>query len=391
MSMPRLAHRTALFDSASAGAWDIAEAAARDRLAGRAVLDLGVGDPDIDTPAPVQQAAVQAMGAGHTHYAPLAGEPALREAIARHARDVLGIDVPPGSAVVCNGAQGALYAAMACIAGPGDEVVVPEPAYASYPSTVESTGARLVSVALDPATGYRCDPALIEAAVNDRTVAVLLNTPGNPTGKVQSGEDIAALVALCRERGIWLISDEVYWPFCWDTAHVSAGRGGLGDHVVVISSLSKSHAMTGWRIGWALAPPQLARAMAGIAQAQHFGINQFAQLAAVTALADVDTPVRIARTLQERRDALCSALSGDPRLRFVSPGGGMFLMLDVSETGLDGAGFATALYEREAVVSVPGGAFGTSARGYVRLGFIQPPRQLHEAARRIRRLAATLP
>lgn len=375
----------------AAAAWAVGDRAVERMRDGADIIHLGIGDPDLDTPEGIRRALIRAVDDGRTHYSPLAGEPATREAIAAHAERLYDVPVSPEAVAVGGGAQGALFAAMLAIAAPGDEVIILEPYYASYPAVVTGCGAVPVSVPLDPKTGYALDIARIDAAASARTVAVLINSPGNPSGAVFAQEDLDALVRWCRGRGVWLLSDEVYWALTFDTEHASPFRSpDAGSHTIVINSLSKSHAMTGWRLGWSLGPPDLVSAIADLSQALHFGICQFVQEAAITALADTQSVARHRTLFHRRRDVLVDGLSASPHLVVPRPEGGMFVLVDVSATGLDGADFADRLLDAEGVAVVPGFGFGQSVGHSVRIGFLCDEDRLAEAARRIVRFADSL-
>lgn len=386
--MPPLSPLVDRISGPSSAAWAVGDEAFMRMADGQDIIHLGVGDPDLDTPEPIRAALYADLENGRTHYAPLAGEPALREAIARHAMGLYGGDIQPTQVAVVSGAQGALFSAFQIIAGPGDEVIVLEPSYATYPGVVQAGGARMVSVVLDQAAGYQIDLPRIVAAFTEKTVAILINSPGNPSGAVFAQGDVDALARLCKERGIWLVADEVYWSLCFDGPHTSPYRTvETRDHVIVVNSISKSHAMTGWRIGWIIAPPAVVAALTDLAQVQYFGINQFAQLAAVTALQDDATPVQIRHIFKRRRDAFVAALRPSDKLSFSPPQGGMFLLIDVSCTGLDGKAFAEQLLDAQNVAVVPGFGFGSSMNHTVRVGFLVDIPLLEEAARRIVRFA----
>jgi len=369
-------------------AWAVGDLAFERMRAGRDIIHLGVGDPDLDTPANIRASLVQALDEGRTHYSPLAGEPNLRDEIAAHACSLYGGEITPAQVVVTNGAQGALFSVFMCIAGDGDEVIVLEPFYATYPAVVQAGGARAVSVALDQSDGYQLSIASIAAAISDKTRAILVNSPGNPSGAVFNNDTLCELARLCADRDIWLVSDEVYWSFCYDGDHASPyALEATRDHVIVVNSLSKSHAMTGWRIGWAITPEKFALAMSRLAQPQYFGINQFVQDAAITALRDTASATAIHTIFKMRRDTLVNALGASTVLTFSAPQGGMFLLLDVSKTGLDGRAFAEQLLDAENVALVPGFGFGSSTENTVRVGFLCEEKRLSEAAKRIIRFA----
>lgn len=393
MSKPRLPLSDLLgrISGKAASAWDVGDRGFRMIRDGRAIIHLGVGDPDLDIAPNVRAAVTDALVAGRTHYAPLAGEPALRSAIAAHATGLYGIDVTPDEVAVCSGAQGALFSVFQLIAGPGDEVIVLEPYYATYPACVRAGGASMVTVALEVSAGFRPNLAAIRAAITPRTRAILVNSPSNPAGSVFAQSDMDALAKIACEAGLWLVSDEVYWSLCYDIAHVSPlGRRTTRDRIIVVNSVSKSHAMTGFRVGWVIGQPDLIEALATLGQSLHFGINQFSQDAACVALADPAIPAAIRKCFRERRDALVAGLSAIDGLSFTPPEGGMFLLVDVSATGMDGEGFANGLLDAEGVAVVPGFGFGEVCDRMVRIGFLADPGRLAEASMRIRRYMAGL-
>ncbi|MFW5678756.1 MAG: pyridoxal phosphate-dependent aminotransferase [Pseudomonadota bacterium] len=388
-SFPPLAPLVARLEGGPAAAWAVTLRAAEQRRAGRVILDLGVGDPDFATPPMIVEALHRSLAEGRTHYAPAEGEPALRRAVADHARDTLGAAVDPAQVHVFPGAQAALFASLMVTVAPGDEVIVLEPVYTTYPRCILAIGAVPVPVQLAPETDFALDVGRIEAAVTPRTRAVMVNSPGNPSGAVFDDASLAALTQLCRARGLWLISDEVYGGLMLDGVHRSPLATAAGpDCTIVVNSLSKSHAMTGWRIGWAIAPLPVARALRSLSSSLLYGVNQFVQDAAVVALRD---PAALAAAeamraqVRERRDAFLGALAGANRMTAHMPAGGMFVLVDVTATGRSGVAFADGLLDEEAMVVVPGEAFGAAAAGHLRVGLMAEPAVLADAARRLAR------
>jgi arginine:pyruvate transaminase len=387
---PPLAPMVARLESGRGAAWGVTLRGAEMRRQGRSIIDLGVGDPDFATPPVVVDAAVRALAAGRTHYAPADGETALREAVARHASRDVGAPVGAERVHVFPGAQCALFAALMCTVGPGDEVVLLEPAYTTYERCVLAIGAVPVSVPLDAAAGFALDVERIAAALTSHTRAVLVNSPGNPSGAVFGEAALASLVRLCRAHGLWLISDEVYGSLVFEGRHHSPLAAPDAEAMtVVVDSLSKSHAMTGWRIGWTIAPPPVARALRSLSSSLLFGVNQFVQDAAAVALDEaMDAARAMTARMRARRDLLCDGLDGAPGIHVHRPAGGMFVMLDIAATGQDGIAFADGLLDEEAVVVIPGAAFGDAVRTCLRVGLVAEEAMLVEAAGRLARHAA---
>ncbi|TVQ40680.1 MAG: pyridoxal phosphate-dependent aminotransferase [Geminicoccaceae bacterium] len=388
---PPLAPMVARLEGGPAAAWAVTLRGEAEKRRGRAILDLGVGDPDFATPPVIVEAMERAVRAGRTHYAPAEGEPALREAIARTTAASTGTAVDPAQVHVFPGAQAALFATLMVTVAPGDEVIVLDPVYTTYPRCILAIGAVPVTVPLDPAEGFALDVGRIEAAITPKTRAVMINSPGNPTGAVFEAAAIDALAALCTDRGLWLVSDEVYAGLVLDGSHHSPLASPAGAATtIVVNSLSKSHAMTGWRIGWAVAPLPVAKALRSLSSSLLYGVNQFVQDAAVTALTD---PVAIAAAaamttrIRTRRDAFVQALATSNTVRCHVPQGGMFVLVDVTGTGQSGIDFADGLLDQEAMVVVPGEAFGAASARHLRVGLMAEPATLIDAASRLSRHA----
>tara|TARA_B100001109_G_scaffold25727_1_gene19158 strand:- start:941 stop:2110 length:1170 start_codon:yes stop_codon:yes gene_type:complete len=359
---------------------------------GMDVIHLGIGDPDFDTPSHIIASLEKALSSGKTHYSPLLGETALREEIAIHAKKLYGGQISKENVAVLPGAQAALFSSFLCIAEIGDEVIALEPTYATYPAVIRGSGAKLITVELNRnEEGYYLDLNDIEKAITSKTKAILINSPSNPSGAVFTQEDLNKLADLCEKMGIWLISDEVYWSLCYENDHASAfNQLHTRENVIVLNSLSKSHAMTGWRIGWIIAPEEIIEAMLFLSQAQYFGVSQFVQMAAIEALRDFENPRKFKEIFRERRDAFVAELNKSKVLKSNTPQGGMFLLIDIEKTGIDGQLFAERLLEEEHVAVVPGFGFGDSMQYSIRVGFLDEIPRLIEAAQRIVRFAESL-
>ena len=376
-----------------AQAWDIMDQAAALERQGHSVIHLSIGDPDFETPDAVKTAAGAAMAAGRTHYSPLMGEQPLREAIAQHESERCGTTVSPDTVIVLPGAQCSLMAAFLCLTDHGDEALLLEPAYSTYEAVAQVGGARLRWFALPSETGFALDVGALEATLSDNTRAILINSPSNPAGAIFDRQALENLVACCRERDIWIIADEVYWSCVYDKPHCPLlSIDGAAEISVTVNSLSKSHAMTGWRLGWAIAPLELAGHLGNLAQCLLFGVSQFLQDAAVTALTETGTQTRqMMSELKARRDLIVGRLSDVPRLRVLPPEGGMFVFVDVQDTGLSGIDFAEQLLQETGVSVIPGGAFGDSVANFIRIGLTVEPGLLAVGADRIKSFVASLP
>jgi arginine:pyruvate transaminase len=372
-------------------AWLVGDKAFEMIDAGKDVIHLGIGDPDFDTPKQISSLLKEAIDNNKTHYSPLAGENGLRQEIASHAMGLYGGDIKKENIAVLPGAQAALFSAFLCLAERGDEVIVLEPTYATYPAVIQASGAKIVTVKLDEKTGYQLNVSDIKRAITSKTKAILINSPSNPSGAVFEQDTLNALADLCKRERIWLVTDEVYWSLTYEDDHASAFfQNETRANVIVINSLSKSHAMTGWRVGWVIAPEEIIDALTSLSQAQYFGVSQFIQLAAIEALRDKKNPQIFKGLFLSRRDAFIKEIKKSELLQFSVPQGGMFLLINIEKTGLDGGKFAERLLQEELVAVVPGYGFGESMQNTIRIGFLDEIPRLIEAARRLRRFAESL-
>jgi aspartate aminotransferase len=333
------------------------------------VIDLGAGEPDFDTPAFIRQAAAKAMDAGATRYTNTEGILPLREAIAADANriQVQGAPVTASEVVVSNGSKQSLYNACVCCFGPGDDVLIPIPSWTSYFEMVELARATAVPVLGDPANSLKVTAAMLAAAGTPRTKGVMINSPSNPTGAVYSREELADILALAAEREWWVIADEIYLRIDYEGAAVSALEVATSrDNLIVINGVAKAYAMTGWRIGWSIAPVAVSKAMTnfqGHTTSNAAAVSQHAALAALAEREQADVAVsEMVAAFRRRRDAVVHALSAFPTVPFVQPAGAFYIYVNVEGfrgAADPGAAFAAAVLEEYQVAIVPGSAFGT--------------------------------
>jgi len=368
-----------------ASAWKLHVKATQAAAAGEDVIVMSVGDPDLSTPAGAIEAAVQALRGGDTHYTDVDGRLNLRTAIAEDHRRFDGMDVGPENVIVLSGAQCALFSAIQCVAGLGDEILVLEPAYVTYEAAVQAPGATFITVPQPASKGFRPDFDALRSAITPKTRAIMITTPSNPTGVALHNDELTAIAEIAIKHDLWVISDEVYGALTFEHPHESiAALPGMAERTVTVCSLSKSHAMTGWRVGWAVAPVDLIRVMAKLALCMLYGLPGFVQEAAVVALRDcVEDVAEMKETYRRRRDLALSLLAEAPGVVCMKPEAGMFLMIDVRETGLLANEFAEALYDETGVSLLDATAFGPSAEGYVRLCYAISEDKLTEGCRRI--------
>jgi octopine/nopaline transport system ATP-binding protein len=358
--------------------------AARDR--GEDVIILSVGDPDLDTPPAVIDRAVAALRAGDTHYAPAAGRQALRAAIARLHSARCGQQCSADNVVHFSGAQNALFVASMCVAGPGDEVVTFDPMYPTYPATLEVSGAKLVRVPAD--SELRPDLTALAGLITARTRAIVWASPNNPSGVVLSAAELAVIAELAQQHDLWLIADEVYAGLA-PGGSVPSLAARLPERVVTLGSLSKSHAMTGWRAGWLVGSREFTGHAIELAMCMLFGLPGFIQEAAITALAMApEAEARIRAFCAARQAYFEAGMLGIPQLRLLRPQAGMFMLLDVTATGLTGAQFMRGLFRSQRVSVMDGAAFGAATAGCVRVCFASEEATLDAACARIRRFCS---
>ncbi|MEZ5922855.1 MAG: aminotransferase class I/II-fold pyridoxal phosphate-dependent enzyme [Hyphomicrobiaceae bacterium] len=373
-------------------AWELHFVASVDKRKGKDVIVLTIGDPDFATPARFTEAGIAALRAGDTHYSDMEGRPKLRIAIAERFNRGTGVAVDADNVIVTAGAQNALYAAARCIAETGDEIIALDPTYVTYDAVIRGTGARIVQSPQPAATGFRVDLAALEHRVTPRTRAIFYASPNNPTGATMGQDELEGIARVAKDNDLWVIADEVYADLTFERPHISiASLPGMTERTVTISSLSKSHAMTGWRSGWAIGPKALIHHMTNLAISMHYGLPGFIQEAAFVALTEGDAEVvRMREIYRRRRDLMLRALTGVPGLVCHKPEAGMFMMIDVSGTGLSAKDFAWRLYETTGVATLDAGPFGPSAKGFLRVAFTISEAELATAAERIRHFAEGL-
>jgi aspartate/methionine/tyrosine aminotransferase len=375
-----------------ARAWEIHHRAVEAKRAGKDVIILSIGDPDFDTPAPVKETAIAALQAGDTHYTDILGLPPLREAIAAYHKKLSGQDVTGENVAVVSGAQGGLFAAAMLVLDQGDDVVVPEPMYLTYEATFRAAGARIIRVPMRAENEFHLDIADLEKAITPKTKAIAFATPSNPTGAMFKRETLERMARLAMRHDLWVMCDEVYAALSFGNPHVSiAGLPGMAERTITINSLSKSHAMTGWRVGWIVGPQELIHFAHDLGLSTQYGLPGFIQRAATRALQEPMPFVAEMRdAYRRRRDTAIQALNQVPGLKVHVPEAGMFMMLDVRGTGLSAYDYALRLFETTGVAVLDATPFGRSAEGHCRVSFVVDEKSLTEACRRIAGFTNTL-
>jgi aspartate aminotransferase len=362
------------------------------RAAGRAIIDLGAGEPDFPTPTFIRESAKRALDAGATRYTLVEGILPLRQCIATRANERLGVThVTPGDVVVSTGSKQSLFNACFVLFGPGDEVLVPTPAWTSYYQMLTLARARAVPVRGRRENSLKVTPADLKEAATERTRGIILNSPTNPSGAVYSLDELRSILELAASRGWWVIGDEIYREISYEAEAPSlldAARAepGWRERLVVVDGVAKAYAMTGWRIGWSIAPTALARQMCAFQSHTTSNASTLSQHATLCALSSRDQSRAAIATMvaefRRRRDAASDLLRA-AAIDFVEPRGAFYLFLRVPRVGNEddsGTAFARRLLDEHDVAVVPGAAFQTP--DWVRISYAAPMEDVLEGVRR---------
>ena len=358
----------------------------------RDIISLGVGEPDFATPWTVREAAVFSLEKGATHYTSNRGEPALRRAIAGYvARNFFGTYDPEREIVVTVGVSEAIDIALRTILSPGDEVLYHEPCFVSYAPSIVLAGGVPVAVETRAEDDFRLTRAMLERAVTEKTRAVLLNFPCNPTGAILDARDVAEIASFVRERDLILISDEIYAELTYGRSHVSfASHPEIHDRLVFLHGMSKAWAMTGFRIGYACAPEEISRNMNKIHQYAIMSAPTTGQRAAKDALENGGGEVAKMKAEYNRRRNFVAASFEEMGLPCRKPAGAFYAFPCVKGFGLSSEEFAMRLLEDEGVAAIPGSAFGPCGEGFLRCSYATAMPQIKEAMARMARFVSRL-
>lgn len=356
---------------------------------GRPVIFLETGRPDFDTPAHIKEAAKRALDAGDVHYTSNYGTPELRAAIAEKLKRENGLTYDPDAEIIVTvGAAEAVFDAFLAFLNPGDEVLYPEPSWLNYAAAARLAGAIPVPIPLRESDGYQIDPDEVRRRITSRTRLLIIASPHNPTGAVQSPDTLRDLADLVVQCNLLVISDEIYERIIYDDrVHVSLARlPGMGERTITINGFSKAFSMTGWRLGYAAAPQPFIQAMNRVHQYNVACACAFAQAGAVAALkGPQDCVTAMVAEFRRRRDLVVPAINAMRGLSCVNPGGAFYVWVNITRIGVTSEDFSMNLLERAYVSLVPGTVFGESGQGYVRLSYANSYERLEEALRRLTR------
>ena len=356
------------------------------------VISMGIGEPDLETPAPIIDACAEGLKKGFTHYPPNAGLPMLREAVSKYGLPQPGL-YSPNEIMITNGAMNALSLLMNILLEPGDHVMIQDPQWLNYKSQIEYYGGVADPVPADPEADFALRAESIRKCyVPGKTKALMINTPNNPTGHVMTREELEAIADLAKELDLLVISDEVYNTLIFEDAEVLSisTLPGMKERTIVVNSFSKSYAMCGWRVGFAAGPEAIIDRMAKCQENFISGVNAAAQYAAVYALEHKELTVGLRETFRERRAVAIAELKKIPGMKFTEPKGAFYLFPDVSAFGLDSKTFCDRLLDEAGVVCIPGSAFGSVGEGHIRIAYTATKEDIVEAMRRIKEFCAKL-
>jgi arginine:pyruvate transaminase len=389
--MPLPSTRISTLTGDDGDGWDVFYRARAMKAAGQPVLELTIGEHDVQTAPDILDEMHRAARAGHTGYAAVPGIAPLRRAVAQRLSAQHGIVYGPENVLITPGGQAGLFAAHHAACNEGDRALLIDPYYATYPGTIRAVGACPVPVAARSEDGFQPDLAALDSAARGAR-SLLINSPNNPTGAVYSLQSLAGIAEIVAAHDLWVISDEVYDTQVWEGRHIPfASLPDMAARTLTVGSLSKSHAMTGSRLGWVAGPEAVIDALVTLATHTTYGVPGYIQQAGLFALGQgAEGEARVAEPFRRRRDMLLARISEHPFLRAIPPGGAMYVMLDIRGTGLSGTEFALSLLEAEGVAVMPGESFGRASGGHLRIALTLPDDEFSEALDRLLRHADRL-
>ncbi|MGB6885419.1 MAG: pyridoxal phosphate-dependent aminotransferase [Candidatus Acidiferrum sp.] len=385
--MPRIASRVSQLNGE--GALAVYSRAKDLERGGRSIIHLELGEPDFHPAASVVDAVRAAVAAGRDRYVSPRGIPALREAIADYLKRTRRLQVTPEQVLVAPGCKMALSLAMMALIEPGDEVLYPDPGFPIYPSFTRGLGAKAVGFGLEERNSFQPDLDEIAAKITPRTTGLIFNSPNNPTGTVFSADALRNIAELAEKQDLWIISDEIYARILFGGEYESLwSLPGMAERTVIIDGFSKSFAMTGWRLGYAVAPKHVVDAMDLLVLNTFTCVAEFTQVAAVEALCDSTHAVdAMVAEYRRRRDLFVAGLNNIPGFRCQLPGGAFYAWVNVEDTGLAAEQIGKLLLEEAGVAGIAGAAFGPGGKNYLRFSLVSARHLLEEALERMQRIS----
>lgn len=356
------------------------------KAAGKDVVNLSAGEPDFDTPRHVKEALTKALKERFIYYTPSAGIPELRKAIAEKLSKENRIPCTESEVIVTPGAKQALYEAVFALTEPGDEVLCPDPGWVSYEPMIQLADGRPVLVPTREEIGFSFDVEEVKERITDKARAIIVNTPGNPTGAVLDKTVLKGIADLCVDYDLIAISDEIYEKIIYESEHLSmASLPGMKERAVTVNGFSKAYSMTGWRLGYACAPAEIIQAMGKVQEHSVSCATSFVQKAGVAALTSPQDDVkRMVSEFRRRRDTLMKLLSEIEGVSCVKPRGAFYAFPNFSHHGRDSFELANYLLEEAGVAVIPGAAFGANGEGFQRLSYATSMENIEKAVERMK-------
>jgi arginine:pyruvate transaminase len=365
--MPKLSQRITTLNGDGSDGWDVFYRARAMVASGEDVIELTIGEHDIRTDPTILKAMYDSAVGGHTGYAMVPGVDALRSRVAARTEAMTGVPTTKENVLITPGGQAALFAAHMAVCAPGDTAAYIDPYYATYPGVVRSASAVPSTVPTRAEVGFMPERAALETACAG-AVSLLINTPNNPTGALYPRATLETIADVVTSHDMWLISDEVYDTQVWEGSHLSPrALPGMADRTLVVGSMSKSHAMTGSRVGWLIGQREAIACAIDLATNTTYGVPGFLQDSALFALESEGLDIEVGAPFQRRREIAQRVLAGHAVVRAVPAQGAMYVMLDIRRTGLSGEAFANALLDAHRIAVMPGESFGVSAAGHLRI------------------------
>lgn len=351
---------------------------------GKKIIHMEVGEPDFSTPAHIRESAKQALDRGMTRYTPSAGLPELREAVAEHFVKK-NVQVTSKNVIITPGAKHAIFCALAAALDPADEVLIPSPCW-TYEAMVKIVGGKPIFIETSAKTGFKPEVEKIQAALTPKTRLILLNYPSNPTGAVMSSKDIQPILDVAKDRALWILSDDIYDALIYEGEQASPIKfPGMAERTICINGFSKAYAMTGWRVGYAVAPTDFIVEMGKIQEASTTCVTGFVQAAAITALHGPQNFVAEMREeYHRRRDEIVRSLNAIDGIECLKPQGAFYVFPSIKKLGMSSFEFCEALLKEKGVAAVPGSGFGPGGEGHIRLSYATSMDNIKVAVKLIR-------
>lgn len=359
---------------------------------GKEIVHLEIGEPDFNTPQNITDAAIEALKEGYTHYGPSAGLPELREVIARYVADTRKILVDPDEVVVTPGGKPIMFFSILALVDEGDEVIYPNPGFPIYESVIEFLGAKPVPIQLREENDFRLDIDELKKLVTPKTKLIIINSPQNPTGGILTLEDLKAIADIALSKNIQVLSDEIYSRILYEGKPYSiASLPDMKERTIILDGLSKTYAMTGWRIGYGVMNKSLAPHIARLMTNSNSCTASFTQRAAIEAIAGDQSEVdKMVKEFKRRRDVIVKGLGDIPKLSCPTPKGAFYVFPNVKKIGWDTKKLADALLNEAGVAVLSGTAFGKFGEGYLRLSYANSVENINKALERMRKFLAKL-